>query len=163
MSENLKKLKTIDDFNSRMIDSSKMSESINTDLYFGGQYYEDHGSVQPRKFHYGLHQLAINSGAKVFGNMPVKQITQLSADEGAGFIVSVANEFISCKDVLIATTGYTRSSLSKYLSRRILPVPSFIITTDEIRTERVNSLIPGGCCIVETRKRYCYYRPTPCG
>ena len=140
-----------------------MSESINTDLYFGGQYYEDPGSVQPRKFHYGLHQLAINSGAKVFGNMPVKQITQLSADEGAGFIVSVANEFISCKDVLIATNGYTRSSLSKYLSRRILPVPSFIITTDEIGAERVNSLIPGGHCIVETRKRYCYYRPTPCG
>ena len=95
--------------------------------------------------------------------MPVKQITQLSADEGAGFIVSVANEFISCKDVLIATNGYTRSSLSKYLSRRILPVPSFIITTDEIGAERVNSLIPGGHCIVETRKRYCYYRPPPCG
>jgi len=29
--------------------------------------------------------------------------------------------------------------------------------------EKVNSLIPGGHCIVETRKRYCYYRPTPCG
>ena len=163
MSENLKKLKTIDDFNSRMIDSSKMSESINTELYFGGQYYEDHGSVQPRKFHYGLHQLAINAGAKIFGNMPVRQINPLSGDEEAGFVVSVANEFIHCKDVLIATNGYTRSSLSKYLSRRILPVPSFIITTDEIGAERVNSLIPGGHCIVETRKRYCYYRPTPCG
>jgi hypothetical protein len=58
MSENLKKLKAIDDFNSKMIDASTMSESIKTELYFGGQYYEDHGSVQPRKFHYGLHQLA---------------------------------------------------------------------------------------------------------
>ena len=115
-----------------MIESSKMSESINTELYFGGQYYEDHGSVQPRKFHYGLHQLAINAGAKIFGNMPVRQINPLSGDEEVGFVVSVANESIRCKDVLIATNGYTRSSLSKYLSRRILPVPSFIITTDEI-------------------------------
>ena len=163
MSENLKKLKAIDNFNSKMIDASTMSESIKTELYFGGQYYEDHGSVQPRKFHYGLHQLAIKSGAKVFGNMPVNQITPLSGNQGAGFVVSVANEFISCKDVLIATNGYTRSSLSKYLSRRILPVPSFIITTEEIGVDRVNSLIPGGHCIVETRKRYCYYRPTPCG
>ena len=95
--------------------------------------------------------------------MPVKQINPLSGDKETGFVVSVANEFIRCKDVLIATNGYTRSSLSKYLSRRILPVPSFIITTDEIGAERVNSLIPGGHCIVETRKRYCYYRPTPCG
>ena len=163
MSENLKKLKAIDNFNSKMIDASTMSESIKTELYFGGQYYEDHGSVQPRKFHYGLHELAIKSGAKVFGNMPVNQITPLSGNQGAGFVVSVANEFISCKDVLIATNGYTRSSLSKYLSRRILPVPSFIITTEEIGVDRVNSLIPGGHCIVETRKRYCYYRPTPCG
>ena len=163
MSENLNKLQAIDYFNSRMISPSIMSESIKTDLYFGGQYYEDHGSVQPRKFHYGLHQLAINAGAKVFGKMPVQKVTRVSSSENAGFIVSVRNESISCKNVLIATNGYTRSSLSKFLSRRILPVPSYIITTDEIGTERVNSLIPGGHCIVETRKRYCYYRPTPCG
>ena len=163
MSENLEKLKAIDDFNSRMIDPSKMSESIKTDLYFGGQYYEDHGSVQPRKFHYGLHQLAIDAGVKVFGNMPVNQITRISGVEKAIFFVSVASKSISCRNVLIATNGYTRTSLSKYLSRRILPVPSFIITTDEIGADKVNSLIPGGHCIVETRKRYCYYRPTPCG
>jgi glycine/D-amino acid oxidase-like deaminating enzyme len=163
MSENLKKLKAIDDFNSRMIDSSKMFESVKTDLYFGGQYYEDHGSVQPRKFHYGLHQMALNAGAKVFGRMPVKQVNPKSGDKQAGFKVSVDNKSISCKDVLIATNGYTRLSLSTYLARRILPVPSFIVTTDEIGADRVNSLIPGGHCIVETRKRYCYYRPTPCG
>ncbi len=163
MSENLKKLKAIDDFNSRMIDSSKMFESVKTDLYFGGQFYEDHGSVQPRKFHYGLHQMASNAGAKVFGRMPVKQVNPKSGDKQAGFKVSVDNKSISCKDVLIATNGYTRLSLSTYLARRILPVPSFIVTTDEIGADRVNSLIPGGHCIVETRKRYCYYRPTPCG
>jgi len=163
MSENLKKLKAIDNFNSRMIDSSKMFESVKTDLYFGGQYYEDHGSVQPRKLHYGLHQIALNAGAKVFGRMPVKQVNSKSGDKQSGFIVSVDNKLISCKDVLIATNGYTRLSLSTYLARRILPVPSFIITTDEIGADRVNSLIPGGHCIVETRKRYCYYRPTPCG
>ena len=165
MSENLNKLKAIDHFNSKMIDPHLMSESIKTDLYFGGQYYQDHGSVQPRKFHYGLHQLAIDAGAKVFGNKPVKKVTRLSTDEKDGFIVSVSvsNETINCKNVLIATNGYTRTTLSKYLSRRILPVPSYIITTDEIGIERVNALIPGGHCIVETRKRYCYYRPTPCG
>ncbi len=163
MSENLNKLKAIDHFNSKMIDPHLMSESIKTDLYFGGQYYQDHGSVQPRKFHYGLHQLAIDAGAKVFGNKPVKKVTRLSTDEKDGFIVSIPNETINCKHVLIATNGYTRPTLSKYLSRRILPVPSYIITTDEIGIERVNSLIPGGHCIVETRKRYCYYRPTPCG
>jgi len=163
MSENLNKLKAIDHFNSKMIDPHLMSESIKTDLYFGGQYYQDHGSVHPRKFHYGLHQLAIDAGVKVFGNKPVKKVTRLSTDEKDGFIVSISNKTINCKNVLIATNGYTRPTLSKYLSRRILPVPSYIITTDDIGIERVNALMPGGHCIVETRKRYCYYRPTPCG
>jgi len=63
----------------------------------------------------------------------------------------------------MATNGYTRPSLSKYLARRVLPVPSFVITTVDIGKDKVQTLLPGGHCMVETRKRYCYYRPTPCG
>ena len=51
----------------------------------------------------------------------------------------------------------------KYLARRVLPVPSFIITTEDIGVDKVQALLPGKHCMVETRKRYCYYRATPCG
>jgi len=163
MSDNLKKLKAIDDFNSKMISPDMMSKSIKTDLYFGGQFYQDHGSVQPRKFHYGLLKLAVEAGAKVFGSRPVIKVNQLSKLKQDGFDVLTSNSKIHCKQVLMATNGYTRSNLSKYLSRRVLPVPSFIITTVDIGKDKVQSLLPGGHCMVETRKRYCYYRPTPCG
>ena len=163
MSDNLKKLKAIDDFNSKMISPDMMSKSIKTDLYFGGQFYQDHGSVQPRKFHYGLLKIAVEAGAKVFGNRPVIKVNQLSKLKQDGFDVLTSNSKIHCKQVLMATNGYTRSNLSKYLSRRVLPVPSFIITTADIGKDKVQSLLPGGHCMVETRKRYCYYRPTPCG
>ena len=162
MSENLEKLKAIDHFNSNMIEPNLMAKSIKTDLYFGGQFYNDHGAVQPRKFHYGLYQLAIEAGAQVFGKNAVTKVNGVSNDVKDGFNVSTSYKTIHCKNVLIATNGYTRPSLSRYLSRRILPVPSFIITTEEIGIEKVQSLIPGGHCIVETRKRYCYYRATPC-
>ena len=160
MSDNLKKLKAIDDFNSKMIGPDMMSKSIKTELYFGGQFYQDHGSVQPRKFHYGLLKLALESGAKVFGNKPVVKVNKLKQN---GFDVLTSNSKIHCKQVLMATNGYTRPSLSKYLARRVLPVPSFVITTVDIGKDRVQTLLPGGHCMVETRKRYCYYRPTPCG
>jgi len=163
MSDNLKKLKAIDDFNSKMINPDMMSKSINTDLYFGGQFYQDHGSVQPRKFHYGLLKLALEAGAKVFGSRPVIKVNQLSKLKQNGFDVLTSNSKIHCKQVLMATNGYTRSNLSKYLARRVLPVPSFVITTVNIGKDKVQSLLPGGHCMVETRKRYCYYRPTPCG
>ena len=163
MSDNLRKLKAIEDFNSKMIGPDMMPKSIKTDLYFGGQFYQDHGSVHPRKFHYGLLKLALEAGAKVFGSRPVIKVTQLSKLKQDGFDVLTPNSKIHCKQVLMATNGYTRSNLSKYLSRRVLPVPSFVITTVDIGKDKVQSLLPGGHCMVETRKRYCYYRPTPCG
>jgi len=163
MSDNLRKLKAIEDFNSKMIDPDMMPKSIKTDLYFGGQFYQDHGSVHPRKFHYGLLKLALEAGAKVFGSRPVIKVNQLSKIKQDEFDVLTSNSKIHCKQVLMATNGYTRSNLSKYLSRRVLPVPSFVITTVDIGKDKVQSLLPGGHCMVETRKRYCYYRPTPCG
>ena len=163
MSKNLKKLKAIDHFNSNMIEPELMSDSIKTDLYFGGQFYQDHGAVQPRKFHYGLLNLAINAGAKVFGSRPVIQVNKISKSREPTFDVLTSTSSIQCQQVLMATNGYTRSNLSRYLSRRVLPVPSFIITTGDIGKDKVQSLLPGGHCMVETRKRYCYYRATPCG
>ena len=163
MSKNLKKLKVIEHFNSNMIEPKLMSESIETDLYFGGQFYQDHGAVQPRKFHYGLLNLAINAGAKVFGSRPVIQVNKISKSREPTFNVLTSTSSIQCQQVLMATNGYTRSNLSRYLSRRVLPVPSFIITTGDIGKDKVQSLLPGGHCMVETRKRYCYYRATPCG
>ena len=163
LSKNLEKLKAIENFNSHMIEPKLMPNSIKTDLYFGGQFYEDHGAVHPRKFHYGLLQLALKAGAKVFGKSLVSKVKPVSKDTVKGFKVSTSNTTIQCNQVLMATNGYTRPSLSKYLSRRILPVPSYIITTEDIGVERVQSLLPGGHCMVETRKRYCYYRATPCG
>jgi len=163
MSDNLRKLKAIEDFNSKMISPGMMHKSIKTNLYFGGQFYQDHGSVQPRKFHYGLLKLALEAGAKVFGRRPVIKVTQLSKLKQDGFDVLTPDSKIHCKQVLMATNGYTRSNLSKYLSRRVLPVPSFVITTVDIGKDKVQFLLPGGHCMVETRKRYCYFRPTPCG
>jgi len=163
MSKNLEKLKAIDNFNSNMIEHELMPNSIKTDLYFGGQFYEDHGAVHPSKFHYGLLQLTLNGGAKVFGQSPVIKVKPVSKDTDIGFKVFTSNTTIQCNQVLMATNGYTRPSLFKHLSRRILPIPSYIITTEDIGVERVQSLLPGGHCMVETRKRYCYYRATPCG
>ncbi len=163
MSKNLEKLKAIENFNSNMIEPELMPNSIKTDLYFGGQLYEDHGAVHPRKFHYGLLQLALKAGAKVLGKSPVSKVKPVSKDAVIGFKVFTSNTTIQCNQVLMATNGYTRPSLSKHLSRRILPIPSYIITTEDIGIERVQSLLPGGHCMVETRKRYCYYRATPCG
>lgn len=163
MANNMNDLKSIEHFDSHMVEKSSMHKHINTELYFGGQLYEGHAAVHPRKLHYGMLQLALDAGAKVFGGIRVNNIEKVTESFDNGFRVYASAQVISCKKVLMATNGYTRAGLSKYLARRILPVPSFIATTEDIGTERVASLLPGGNCMVETRKRFCYYRATPCG
>jgi glycine/D-amino acid oxidase-like deaminating enzyme len=163
MTKNMNELKSIEHFDSHMVEQEIMHKLINTELYFGAQLYKEHASVHPRKLHYGILQLAINAGAQVFGGYRVDRVEKLSKSGNAGFNIHIKDKVIQCQQVLMATNGYTRPELSRYLSRRILPVPSFIATTEDIGVSEVESLLPGGNCIVETRNRYCYFRPTPCG
>ena len=152
-------LQKIEPFAARMIKPNAMTEHINTPLYFGGLLYEGHACVQPRKLHYGLLQLALDAGVKVFGDQPAHSVKP----RGSGFCITTKNQSIDCGQVLMATNGYTQSRVSKFLARRVLPVPSFIIVTEELGKDQVQALLPGGHCMVETRQRFCYYRPTPCG
>ena len=152
-------LQKIEPFAARMVKPNDMAQHINTSLYFGGLLYESHACVQPKKLHYGLLQLALDAGVKVFGDQPAHSVNA----RGSGFCITTNNQQIHCEQVLMATNGYTQSRVSKFLARRVLPVPSFIIVTEELGKDQVQALLPGGHCMVETRQRFCYYRPTPCG
>ena len=152
-------LQNIEAFAARMVAPDEMSEHINTPLYFGGLLYEGHASVQPKKLHFGLLQLALKAGVHVFGEQPV-QAVKASLN---GFCISTNGQQIDCQQVLMATNGYTQSKLSAFLAKRVMPVPSFIIVTQELGKEVVQGLLPGGHCMVETRQRFCYYRATPRG
>lgn len=152
-------LQSIEAFDARMVPADEMAQHIDTPLYFGGLLYESHASVQPRKLHYGLLQLALANGVQVFGGQAV-----LAANAKLdGFCISTQHQAIQCQQVLMATNGYTQAKVSYFLAKRVMPVPSFIIVTEELGEKRVQTLLPGGHCMVETRQRFCYYRATPCG
>jgi len=157
-------LQKIEPFAARMVPPDEMAQHIDTQLYFGGLLYESHSCVQPRKLHHGLLQLALKAGVKVFGEQPVHSVKA----KPDGFNISTQNQQmqhqdIHCQQVLMATNGYTQASVSMFLAKRVMPVPSFIIVTEELGEDVVQALLPGGHCMVETRQRFCYYRATPCG
>jgi glycine/D-amino acid oxidase-like deaminating enzyme len=157
-------LQCIEPFSARMVKPDEMPQHIDTPLYFGGLLYESHACVQPRKLHYGLLQLALQAGVQVFGEQPVHAVNS----EPDGFSISThsretQHQEIHCQQVLMATNGYTQAKVSSFLAKRIMPVPSFVIVTEELGEDLVQALLPGGHCMVETRQRFCYYRATPCG
>ncbi|MCS5558529.1 MAG: FAD-binding oxidoreductase, partial [Oceanospirillaceae bacterium] len=147
-------LQTIEPFAARMVQAHEMTQHIDTNLYFGGLMYQSHASVQPRKLHYGLLQLALQAGVQIFGDQKVQFVTPTKS----GFCISIKGQDIHCQHVLMATNGYTQAKVSKFLAQRVMPVPSFIIVTEELGAAVVQALLPGGHCMVETRQRFCYYR-----
>jgi glycine/D-amino acid oxidase-like deaminating enzyme len=131
---------------------------VASDLYHGGVRYLRHCALNPAKFTAGLLAAARRAGAVVEGGAPVTGL----AREGAGWRVSTARGTVRAGQVMMATNGLT-PSFAGALRRRIIPIPSFIIATEPLGSNRVRALFPSGACVVESRDRHCYFRPSPDG
>lgn len=141
-----------------MVPRAEQSREVATDAYHGGCLYPRHGSLHPALFHRGLLEKAEGAGARVFADTPVTGMQR----DGNGVSLRTPRGTLTANDVIIASNGYT-GDVTPSLRRRVIPVPSFIIATEELPEDRIRALIPGGRMIVETRAAHCYYRASPCG
>jgi glycine/D-amino acid oxidase-like deaminating enzyme len=69
---------------------------------------------------------------------------------------------IQCGEVLLATNGYT-DRLLPALRRRMIPVGSYIIATEELPPELGASLIPGRRMLFDSKNFLYYWRLSPDG
>ena len=69
---------------------------------------------------------------------------------------------IQADEVVIATNGYT-GDLTPALKRRVVPLASHIIATEELPPDLAASLIPNQRTLADTRRVLCYYRMSPDG
>ena len=76
------------------------------------------------------------------------------------FHVSTSSGVIKAKNVVIATSGYNRKT-PPWFKRRIIPIGSYIIATEELDPALVDELIPKNRVITDTRKLVVYYRASP--
>jgi glycine/D-amino acid oxidase-like deaminating enzyme len=81
---------------------------------------------------------------------------------GNGFEVLTSRGSVLARKVLIATNGYS-GPLSAWHRRRVIPIGSYQIATEPLGKERVQSLIPRGRNIVDSRRVVVYFRPSPDG
>ncbi len=146
------------DLPAQMVSKAEQHTEVTTDRYHGGCIFHSHGGLNPAKFYDGILQNAEQAGAQVFGYSPVIDIEK----NQAGFEVKTPDTKIQARDVLMATNGYT-SRLAPEMFKRLIPISSYMITTEPLGRERVQALIPKMRMIVETRSRHCYYRPSPDG
>ncbi|TFL17157.1 NAD(P)/FAD-dependent oxidoreductase [Jannaschia formosa] len=131
---------------------------IGTDFYRGGTVRMDVGGLHPAKFHAELLRIALAAGVAVHGET---RVTRISRD-GEGFRIATGTGEVRARQVLVCTNGYTDGA-APYLRRRLIPVRSRIIATEELPPETMARLMPKGMMMGEMRQLGYYYRPSPDG
>ncbi len=139
-----------------MVPRSEQHRQVATDSYHGGCIFPSHGALHPALFLMGLLERARAAGATVAGHTPVLAIEAGKHD----LEVITGRRRIAAASAVIAANGYA-ASVSPHLGRRVIPVFSHMIATEELSENLVRGLIPGGRMIVESRARHCYYRRSP--
>jgi glycine/D-amino acid oxidase-like deaminating enzyme len=139
-----------------LVPRAEQHREIGSDAYFGGLVYSAHGSLDPAKYHQGLLDRAITAGATVIPHCPVQAIVR----DGNGFTVATPKGRVSARDVIVATNGYT-APVTPELRRRVIPIGSYIITTEPLDPALTARLIPKARVVSDTRRIVIYYRLSP--
>lgn len=143
-----------------MVPRERQREEIASDYYYGGMVVERTGQLHPALYFGGLLKAAHRAGARLCANCNAERIERKPANSGGGFRVLTSKGPIEARELVIATNGYT-TELTPSLRRRLVPVASHIIATEELPEDLVQSLIPKNRVVSDTKRVLCYYRQSP--
>lgn len=156
MARDMEDLRRIAGVESFMVPRAEQHTEIGSDVFFGGSVLPDDASLHPGRYHAGLVQRIEEAGGAIIGNAGADAI----APDGAGFAVRTAQGTVACRNVIIATNGYT-DGLVPELGRRIVPVGSGLIATGEIPEAVFARLMPKDRVYGNTNRVFYYFRSAP--
>jgi glycine/D-amino acid oxidase-like deaminating enzyme len=139
-----------------VVPRAEQHRELGTDAYFGGVVYTRHAALDPGRYHRGLLHRVRAAGATV---VPHCAVTALDKD-GAAFRLSTPRGVVAARKVVVATNGYT-GRITPWLRRRVIPIGSYVIATEELPPELMARLMPRNRIVSDTRKVVYYYRASP--
>ncbi len=139
-----------------LVPRSEQRSELGTDAYYGGVVFPKHASLDPGRYHQGLLERVLKAGAEVFEHCAVTSVERKSD----GFEVRTRQGSVLARDVVVATNGYT-GTVTPWQRRRVIPIGSYVIATEPLAREVMDSLMPKDRIVSDTRKVVYYYRPSP--
>lgn len=136
----------------------RLREEIGSDYYSGGILVEAAGALHPARYVRGLAAAASRAGAILVDRTGARAIAR-SSDT---FRIVTDRGEIAARSVLVATNGYTGANLA-WFARRLIPVGSYMIATEELPSETIAALFPRGRMVSDTKRVLNYFRPDPDG
>jgi glycine/D-amino acid oxidase-like deaminating enzyme len=139
-----------------VVSKSDLASELGTDVYVGARLYRHHGGLHPAKYAAELVRCVLAAGGVL-----CESTAFLGHDRTPeGFAIRTSEGAIRARDLIVATNGYTGAA-SGALRRRLIPVTSYIIATEELPAELMARLMPRGRVVTDTNRLLVYYRPSP--
>ena len=138
-----------------LISRERLHEVTESDYYYGGLLSNDGGCLHPGLYQQGLVKACKRHGVRMCAQTQVKQLER----DLDGFTVHTTKGVVRANEVVIGTNGYT-SSTTPWHQRRLVPLGSYIIATEELPVEHVESMFRNFCTMSNTQRILFYYRPS---
>jgi glycine/D-amino acid oxidase-like deaminating enzyme len=137
---------------STVVPRDRIREEIGTDAYYGALAVEGTGLLHPGRYFAGLAAAADRAGADLHEGVRARSIRR---QEDGTFTVETTRSPIRARDVFVATNGYTDGVVPS-LRRRIIPIGSYIIASEQLPEDLAHELSPMGRAFFDT-KNFLYY------
>ena len=137
---------------STVVPRERLREEIGSDAYYGALVVEGTGLLHPGRYFAGLAAAADRAGADLHEGVRARSIRR---QEDGAFKVETTRGAIRARDVFVATNGYTDGVVPS-LRRRIIPIGSYIIASEQLPEDLAHELSPKGRAFFDT-KNFLYY------
>jgi glycine/D-amino acid oxidase-like deaminating enzyme len=144
----------------RVVPRNELGSEIGSTLYYGGMVDEISAGCNPARYVAGLARAAMKAGARVFERARVETIVRESRQGDVGWKLSTSRGPLWAHEVFVATSGYTGRA-TPALQKRIIPIGSYIITTEILPEPLARELSPRNRMIYDSKNYLYYYRLTP--
>jgi len=144
----------------RVIQKKHLGEEIGSNIYYGGMVDEISAGLNPAGYAAGLGRAVIKAGADIFERTRVENIERESRRGESGWKISTSRGELWAHEVFVGTSGYTGKA-TPALQKKIIPIGSFIVTTEVLPEALAHELSPRNRMIYDSKNYLYYYRLTP--
>ena len=144
----------------RVVPHNELRTEIGSDIYYGGMVDEMSVGVNPAQYVAGMGTAAMRAGAQVAEHTRVESVARASNHGAPGFRLNTSRGSLWARNVFVGTSGYTGAA-TPALQKKIIPIGSFIITTQVLSDALARELSPRNRQIYDSKNYLYYYRLTP--
>lgn len=140
-----------------LLDRTGVAEELQTPVFVAGARIPDSATIHPGLYVRGLASAAQRAGAIVASHT---MLTDVAGERGA-FRLTTSRGVVMARDVVIATNGYSSAGVPSWMRRRLVPFEGFILATEELPKQTLDTILPKDRSIVDGRVNLAFIRRAP--